>query len=150
MLLILKHLKNICICFGADFLRCVFAHFGMHCCNGQFLGHYKTLNHSFKSCSLSLCLFRSRFRAKLSSQCQWKCFSSLQYPLSVQTDLPFNAFPQTEHTKPTTLHHKMSHKVRCLSDRLLICCTCVWVVTSVNYKLWYSRPLNEQTDGGVH
>ena len=45
------------------------------------------------------------------------------------------------------MYHKMSHKVPSVSERLLTCCTCVSYLTSVNYKLWYSRPLIEQTNG---
>ena len=66
---------------------------------------------------------------------------SVQSNVSLQTDLPTECLPTYQHTKTFSPHCIMSHKVPSVSERLLTGCACVWLVTSVNYKLWYSRPL---------
>jgi hypothetical protein len=86
-------------CWSEDF-RCAD---GADVSTGHITENMNTTSYYFTSCSLSVFLFRSRFRAKLSPQWQLKCFC-VQSNVSLQTNLPTECLPTDQHTKPFSPH----------------------------------------------
>jgi hypothetical protein len=112
---------------------------------GHITGDLNTTNYYFTSWSLSKCLFRSHFRAKLSPQWQWKSFCVQSY-VSLQTDLPTECLPTDQHTKPFSPHCIITCHIKYpLSVRILTCCTCVLFVTSVNTKMKVKSAVSDKT-----
>jgi len=86
---------------------------------GHILEVMNTSNYYFTSCSLWVCLFRSRFRAKLSAQWQWKSFC---VQCAVSSNWSAHWMPSLKPTHKalfTTLYHKIPHILNSVSERLL-------------------------------